>query len=154
MDYNEGIAGESRSIELQVGAMVLAANEMGNQGDVDVLTQVHQQALRAPIQEAASTLSRVLSRRIAAYVVGVKDTKTIQRWAGGMVTDIRPDSEVKLRAAYEIVTLLLRYEAPETVRAWFVGMAPELDDVSPARTIHAGNVQDAMSAARAFVANG
>jgi hypothetical protein len=134
--------------------MVLAARQMSDERDVDVLTQVHQQALRASIQEAASALFTVLSGRIAAYVVGVRDTKTVHRWAKGAVTDIRPDSESRLRAAYEIITLLLRFETPATVRAWFIGLAPELDDVSPARTIHEGRLEEAIGAARAFAANG
>lgn len=136
------------------GHMVLAARQMADDRDASILTQVHSQALRAPIQEAASTLSRVLTGRIAAYVVGVKDVKTLHRWASGAVTEIRPESEGKLRVAYEIVTLLLRFDAPETVRAWFIGLAPELDDVSPARAIHDGHLQEAVGAARAFAANG
>jgi hypothetical protein len=134
--------------------MVLAARQMADEGDVDVLTQVHNQALRASLKEAASTLSHVLTGRVAAYVVGVKDVKTLQRWARGEVTALRPESESKLRTAYEIVTLLLRFEAAETIRAWFIGLAPELDDVSPARTIHEGRLQEAIGAARAFAANG
>ncbi len=134
--------------------MVLAARQMADERDVDVLTQVRKQAVRASIQEAASTLSQVLTGRVAAYVVDVKDVKTVQRWANGAVAGIRPDSENRLRAAYEIVTLLLRFDAPETVRAWFIGLAPELDDVSPARTIREGRLQEAIGAARAFAANG
>ncbi len=134
--------------------MAPAARQIADERDVDILTQAHNQALRASIKDATSALSEVVTGRIAAYAVGVKDVKTLNRWASGAVTDIRPESESKLRAAYEIVSLLLRFESPETVRAWFIGMAPELDDVSPARTLHEGRLQEAIGAARAFVANG
>lgn len=134
--------------------MILAARRMVDERDVEVLRQVRDQALRASVKEAASALIAVLTGRIAAYVVGVKDVKTLHRWTRGEVTDIRPESETKLRTAYEISLLLLRFDAPETVRAWFIGMAPELDDVSPARTIHEGRLQEAIGAARAFAANG
>lgn len=134
--------------------MVSAARQIADDRDVDVLNQAHHQALRTSLKEAAATLSQVLTGRVAAYVVGVKDVKTLHRWASGAVIDIRPESESKLRTAYEIVTLLLRFDAPETVRAWFIGMAPELDDISPARTIHEGRLQEAIGAARAFAANG
>ncbi len=134
--------------------MVLAARRVADERDVDVLTQARNQALRASIQEAATALVDVLPVKIAAYTVGVKDVKTLNRWASGQVTDIRAESESRLRAAYEILLLLLRFDAAETVRAWFIGMAPELDDVSPARAIHDGRLQEAMGAARAFAANG
>lgn len=134
--------------------MVSAARRMADEEDVDLLTQVRHQALRASIKEAATTVSSVLTGKIGAYAVGVKDVKTLNRWASGEVTAIRAENESKLRTAYEIITLLMRFEAPETVRAWFIGMAPELDDVSPARTLHEGRLQEAIGAARSFAANG
>lgn len=40
------------------------------------------------------------------------------------------------------------------IRAWFVGMNPQLDDDSPAEAIHGGRLKEAMAAARAFAAGG
>ncbi len=134
--------------------MVVAARQVADERDVDVLAQVRNQALRASIKEAAAALLSVLPVKIAAYTVGVKDAKTLHRWASGQVTDIRAERESRLRAAYEILLLLLRFDAAETIRAWFIGMAPELDDVSPARAIHEGRLQEAIGAARAFAATG
>jgi hypothetical protein len=119
-----------------------------------LLAQVHTQALHASIQEAAGTISHVLGGQLGAYVVGVKDLKTLRRWASGSTTAIRQESESRLRTTYEIITLLLRFDGQEVVRAWFIGMAPELDDVSPARTLHEGRLREALGAARAFAANG
>ena len=134
--------------------MALAVNRASEDPDVALLDQVYRQALRTSIKEAAESLQTLLTRQVAAYVVGVKDVKTISRWAKGEVTNIRPDYEKRLRTAYEIMTLLLRFEAPETVRAWFIGMVPQLDDGSPARAIHEGRLEDAIYAARSFAANG
>lgn len=39
-------------------------------------------------------------------------------------------------------------------RAWFIGLNPQLDDVSPAEAIHDGRLKEAKAAARAFVAGG
>lgn len=119
-----------------------------------MLDQVHRQALRVSVREAAETLQTLLTRQVIAYVVAVKDVKTLTRWAAGEVMEIRVDSENRLRTAYEIATLLSRFEAPETVRAWFIGMCPQLNDMSPAEAIHDGRLQDAVYAARSFVANG
>lgn len=134
--------------------MVAVARMLVPDGNEALLAQVHTQALHASIQETAGTVSRVLGDEVAAYAVGVKDPKTLRRWANGSATVLRQESESRLRAAYEIITLLLRVESPEVVRAWFIGMAPELDDVSPARTLHDGRLREAMGAARAFATNG
>src|SRR5579872_1771111 len=109
---------------------MVAAEQIGETGDPDsaLLKQVHAQAMRVPLHDAASTLYRLLTGKIAAYMIGVKDVRTITRWANGEVSEIRVDNETRLRAAYEIVILLQHFDAPETVRAWFLGMNPELDD--------------------------
>jgi membrane carboxypeptidase/penicillin-binding protein PbpC len=118
------------------------------------MEQVHQQAVEATTQEAARTVLDILGGALAAYVLNVKDRKTMQRWAAGTVRGIRPASEVTLRGAYEIILLLSRFEGPATIRGWFLGMAPELDDVAPARAIHDGLLPQAIHAARAFIARG
>ncbi len=48
--------------------------------------------------------------------------------------------------------LLLQREGPETVRAWFAGMNPELDDRSPASLVTTNPVA-VVGAARAFLAS-
>lgn len=120
---------------------------------VAILEQVHRQSIRASVQEAAEALQRVLTRQMVAYMVNAKDVKTITRWVSGETTEIRAASEARLRAAHETLLLLERFESSDTVRAWFIGMCPQLDDVSPARAIHDGRMQDALYAARAFVAD-
>jgi len=113
--------------------------------------QIHRQATTASISEIARFLQEVLSRRLTAYIAGVQDGKTVTRWANGEVTEIREmGTEQRLRASYEIVLLMLMHDSPLTVRAWFIGMNPDLDEVSPADTIRAGNLKDALQAARAF----
>jgi hypothetical protein len=122
--------------------------------DRSVVAQTHKQALVASPRDAARVVLDILGGALAAYVLGVKDRKTIQRWAAGTVHGIRPEHEATLRGVHEIIVLPLRFEAPATVRSWFLGMAPELDDVSPARAVHDGRLPEAMNAARAFIAPG
>jgi hypothetical protein len=50
--------------------------------------------------------------------------------------------------------VLLGDESAQTVRAWFLGMDPRLDDTSPAEAIREGRLKEAMAAARAFAAGG
>jgi hypothetical protein len=116
--------------------------------------QAHEQAIHTGVREAARIVLDTLGGTLAAYVLGVKDRKTVQRWAAGTVATIRPEYEATLRGVLEIIVLLSRFEDPETVRAWFLGMAPELDDIAPARAVHDGRLPQAMNAARAFIAHG
>ena len=120
-----------------------------------MVQQAHRQTVNAPLSTIASVLQEVLSRRLTAYVVGVKDAKTVSRWASGEITEIRnPEVEQRLRTTYTVVQLLLDLDAPNTIRAWFIGMNPELDDQSPAEAIREGKEREAMLAARVFMTNG
>lgn len=133
--------------------MALQAEDIG--GDhASIFEQVHAQTMRAPLAEMAEALYRLLTGRLTAYIAGVKDARTVSRWANGEIVDVRVESEQRLRAAYEIMTLLLRFDGPGTVRAWFIGMNPALGGDSPADAIHDGCLREAMSAARNFIAYG
>jgi len=112
---------------------------------------LHRQAITASIPMLASLLQDVLSRRLTAYITGVKDAKTVARWANGEITEIRDQAvEQRLRTTYEITRLLLEGDSAQTVRAWFIGLSPELGDVSPAEAIHEGQLREALAAARLF----
>ncbi len=123
---------------------------------VDYLVdKVHRQAIKAPVTELAGLLQEVLSRRLTAYIAGISEGKTISRWASGEITTIRDhDVEQRLRVAYEIAQLLLTSDSPQTVKAWFIGLNPQLGDVSPAVAIHEGQLQEVLAAARAFTVGG
>ncbi len=117
--------------------------------------QAHRQATTAPISEVAGLLQEVLSRRLTAYVAGVRDGKTVTRWANKEVTEVRDhETEQRLRTAYEIAYLLLSGDSAHTVKAWFIGLNPQLGDVSPAEVIRDGRLKEALAAARAFTVGG
>lgn len=119
-----------------------------------LIERAHRQSVHASAAEVAGYLQELLSRRLVAYVAGVKDAKTVTRWASGEVENVREENEKRLRTAYEIAQLLVRFDSPRVVKAWFIGLNPQLGDVSPAEAIHGGELREAMSAARAFVAGG
>jgi hypothetical protein len=134
--------------------MATTASDMWDREVRDIMEQVHQQAVRTPMPELAESLQHLLSGRLVAYLAGVKDAKTVMRWAKGEIVEVRMESERRLRTAYEVMTLLLRFDGPGTVRAWFIGMNPHLRDEAPADAIHDGRFQDVLDAARSFVAYG
>ena len=118
-------------------------------------SQVHRDALAAPIDEIARLLQETLSRRLTAYIAGVENGKTVSRWATREVAEVRDhETEQRLRVAYEIAQLLLLVDAPRTVKAWFIGLCPELDDTAPAEAIRDGRLRETLIAARAFCIGG
>lgn len=102
--------------------------------------------------EAARVLSMRLGRKLLAITVS-SDPSTVDRWARG---EAQPQlrAERRLLAAHAVWTLVATVEAPATVRAWFMGMNPQLDDLSPAEAIAEDRGRDALAAARAFVQGG
>jgi hypothetical protein len=118
-----------------------------------LVEQAHRQATKAPIDDVANYLQELLSRRLVAYIADVKDAKTVSRWANGE-TKAREESEKRLRTAYEITHLLVEFDSPRVVKAWFIGLNPQLGDTSPAEAIHDGQLKEALVAARAFMAGG
>ncbi len=62
-----------------------------------------------------------------------------------------PDIERRLREAFFICELLRQVgEAPETIRTWFMGMEPYLDDEAPIEAIRQGQLREVHGAALAF----
>ena len=115
--------------------------------------RAHRQAVATTVPEIASRLQEILTRRLTAYIVNVKDEKSVARWARGDVGQIRQATEQRLRVAFEITRLILDAgDEPQTVRAWFIGPNSRLDDQSPAEVVRAGQLKEALAAARAFVA--
>jgi hypothetical protein len=103
-------------------------------------------------QDISSELARVLGRQLLGIIVD-KGARTIQRWIAGENSP-GAEEERRLRDAYQVYLTLAAAEGDHTIRAWFMGMNPQLDDEAPADAIAAGRAKDVMSAARAFVNGG
>jgi hypothetical protein len=113
----------------------------------------HRKAVESTIQDVVGYMQEVLGQKLVAYIAGVSDPRTVGRWAAGERTP-RAEHEQRLRCAYQTFQLLLAEESPHTVRAWFLGLNPQLDDESPAQSIHDGKFRDVLVAAKAFLAGG
>lgn len=105
------------------------------------------------VAQIASFLNENLGPKLTAYMVN-KDPQTVARWAKGKQQPPQPDVERKLRGAFQIFRLLVEADSRHVVRAWFIGMNPQLEDQSPAEAIANGEVRSAMAAARAFSTGG
>lgn len=114
--------------------------------------EAHRKAVNADLQTMASTLVESLGRVITAYVVHVRNVKTISRWANGDVASVRDRyTEERLLAAYQVVNYLREFEGDETIRSFMLGMNPVLNDESPAKLLREGGSKEVMAAARSLV---
>lgn len=112
----------------------------------------HRQAIRTDLPTIVRYLQDLLGQRLTAVIAGVSDAKAVGRWARGTQTP-HPDTEKRLRLAYQIAQMLMTSESSDTVRAWFIGMNPELDDEAPALMLGTEPLR-VLQSARFFLANG
>lgn len=108
-------------------------------------------AVTTGLEEVIDQLRGALGASLVGVIASV-DRKTLQRWN----PDRRPRQAVaqRLRAAWQAYGLLAPAEDPETIRQWFMGMNPDLADVSPAEEIADGDHRGVLAAARGFAADG
>ncbi len=114
----------------------------------------HREAVSLDIAEVAEFLQENLGQRVTAMLAGVSDPGSVGRWAK---RENRPQPAIdrRLREGYGIFQLIQSVESPHTVRAWFIGLNPQLDDdESPVEAIAANHFREVLAAARAFVAGG
>lgn len=121
-----------------------------------LVTHAHRQAAATPFSDIVRFLQELLSRRLTAVIAGVKEGKTIARWAADDGAEVRMvEKEQRLRMAYQIAVLLLSAsDSRQTVKAWFIGLNPHLGDLSPAEAIRDDRLKDAWAAAQAFAFGG
>ncbi len=112
----------------------------------------HQEATRASVAVMAGELQTLLGQRLTAAMAGVRDPKAVGAWARGE-REPQAATERNLRNAYGIARFLLQVETPQTVRSWFVGMNPQLDDAAPAEILPHKPAR-VLQAARTFLADG
>jgi hypothetical protein len=115
--------------------------------------EAHRQTTESSVEQITVFLEEVLGRKLVAQLANVRDPKAVSRWAGGERSP-RPAAEERLRVAYQVFRLLLAEESKYTIRAWFIGLNPQLNDESPTMVIRAGRFQEVMVAARAYVSGG
>ena len=119
--------------------------------------EAHTRAIRLPLPEAVTELSRILGLKLTAYVGNVKETRAVSEWASG---SREPSAGVqrRLRLALQVADAIARVDGDEVARAWFQGLNPQLGDRSPARLLREGDLDEVgpevVGAARAFLAGG
>lgn len=111
--------------------------------------RIHDQSVRSSPDDIAQFLFELFGAKLVAHMANVKDDKRVHKWMNG--EGMSTASEDRLRAAYQVAWRLLDDDSPETVRAWFIGMNPQLDYEAPADRIRSGHDREVMVAAEAFL---
>lgn len=109
----------------------------------------HRDSVRVGQGDLVEALTSKLGTKLVAFIVD-RDPSTISRWKAG--AEASEASLLPLRIAYQVVKMLEPVEADATIRAWFLGSNPQLDDLSPAEALHDGLNRETLAAARAFLA--
>lgn len=117
------------------------------------VTRAHERSVTATTADIARFLQDVLGPKLTAHVAGISNARTVAAWATG-ANKPRPEAEERLRLAYQVVHLIQGDESLHVVRAWLIGLNPQLNDEAPATAIRDGRFKEVMTAARAFIAGG
>lgn len=118
-----------------------------------IVSEVRSQVLATSPEEMARALCEALSIQILAYITSQTE-RTIHRWASGDIGDMSQESKRRLSAAYEVLQLIDRFEAPGVAQTWLIGREPQLDFKMPAQALREDQLEEALAAARHFVAVG
>lgn len=118
----------------------------------------HDEAMRLPIAAIVAELRETLGAQLVAYIGKVKETRAVREWAEGTREPGSGNTERRLRLAYTLARCISECDGAQTAQAWFQGLNPVLDDVSPARLLREGDVDlvgpRVIAAARSFLASG
>lgn len=112
----------------------------------------HRAATEVQFQDQVQALKHLLGAKLMAMTIGVNPS-TLERWLAGTTTPSL-ENEARVRTCYQVFELLKPVEESHTIRAWFMGMNPQLEDRSPAELIAEGDLREVLTAARAFRAGG
>lgn len=112
----------------------------------------HRDSVALPLPEVVQVLREVLGTTLVAHIAG-SDVKAVAEWSTGSRAP-QPAKDARLRAALQAVRLIQAVDSPHVVRAWFIGLNPQLSDEAPATALSQDQLKDVLVAARAFAEAG
>jgi len=115
--------------------------------------QAHRASVSHDLGDITGFLAEQLGHKLTAYLAGGNDPKAVTAWARGS-RHPRAEVERRLRAAYQVFILLQSGDSEDTVRSWFIGMNPQLDDRAPAEVLREDDLREVLAAAQAYLAGG
>lgn len=116
--------------------------------------QAHDKSTKLKIDEIATFLEEVLGQRLTAEMLQISNHKLLGKWKNRQQMPGSLDTQDKLRKIYQLTYLLNQFEKPLTVRAWFLGMNPDLDDKLALDLIKDNNFHSVLKAIESYIARG
>ncbi|MFD3424125.1 XRE family transcriptional regulator [Streptomyces decoyicus] len=123
---------------------------MQTQRETTAENSANRDTVRQTVADIARFLQDTFSQRLTAHIAGIEDAKQVGKWCTAQNAP-RIDSELRLRAAYQVFQTIEHAENSHIARAWMIGMNPQLDDDSPLQAIAADRFKDVMAAARSYI---
>jgi Protein of unknown function (DUF2384) len=118
--------------------------------------KAHVDSTRLPFQELVIELTKVIGRKLTAYIAGVDDTRSVDRWMQGQGSYGAVES--RLRFTYQVVVPLADHDSAAVVQSWLTGINPELGDRTPIRLLRDQDLElvgpELLRAMRSFVSGG
>ncbi|MGJ5667822.1 hypothetical protein QLG13_08130 [Rhodococcus aetherivorans] len=115
--------------------------------------QAHTRSVETRFEDVLAFLQDQIGPNLTAYIAG-RDTSTVSRWIKGDQKPPKEDIERRMRATYRIFQILAETDSNHVVRAWLIGMNPQLDEETPADALREDKLRDVLAAAMAFRAGG
>ena len=115
--------------------------------------QAHRKTVQVSIQDIARFLQDSLGQKLTAHIAGVNDPKTVNAWINGAQAP-REASEQRLRATFQLFHLLQQEDSSYVVRAWLIGLNPQLEMEAPANVLRDGRFREVFLAADAYLGGG
>lgn len=116
------------------------------------VSDAHRRAVETTFADIVKALQEAFGTGLVAHLAGGVERKTVVRWAEGGKP--RSEAEARVRLAFHVMQLLLSRDSEHTVRAWFIGLNPQLDDTAPAQALHDGQLREVLVAAKSFTLGG
>lgn len=117
------------------------------------VNSAHVNSVAVSPEDIVRRLADVLGKNLLALIVN-RDLRTVTRWVQNDQLRLSAADETRVRNTFQVFSLLMSVEGEHTVRAWFMGMNPQLEDEAPAEALAAGRIRETLAAARAFVNGG
>lgn len=116
-------------------------------------TAAHTSSLAVSPEDIVRRLADALGKNVLAFIVN-RDVRTIARWLDNAQLRLEPEVDRTVRNTHQVYVLLSSIEGDHTIRAWFMGMNPQLEEEAPAEALRDGRFREVMAAAKAFVNGG
>ena len=95
---------------------------------VELLDRAQKRSIHEPSSEHARYVVDKLGSRLVAASLGLRDTRSLQKWASGEATIKSPEREHRLQVLYRVTYLLSEAYSGPVAAAFLRGSNPYLDD--------------------------